>query len=69
MPLSHDAIENLLPEPPTPTISSVSESSDMSFEDIPTTGDISSARTCGHDLEEHPTLYIQEDMVKIRVRG
>jgi hypothetical protein len=64
----HDAIENLPPEPPTPTISTVS-SSDMSFEDIPAMGDTSSAKEYENDLDEHPTLYIREDMVKIRVRG
>jgi hypothetical protein len=68
MSLPHAAIENLSPEPPTPTVSSVS-SSDMTFEDILPMSGMSSAKTSDNDLEEHPTLYIREDMIKIQVRG
>jgi hypothetical protein len=59
--MSHDAIENMPSEPPTPTISSVG--SELSFEAVtPPVG----VRPAGHP-QEHQELFLRDEMVTIQV--
>jgi hypothetical protein len=58
--MSHDAIENMPSEPPTPTISSVG--SELSFEDV------ASGSPIVGGPKEHPELFLSDHMVTIQVR-
>jgi hypothetical protein len=53
--------------PTTPTLSSVAPS-DISLDDLQPLTDASS-QVSDDELEMHPTLFIREDMVSIRVRN
>jgi hypothetical protein len=53
--------------PTTPTLSSVAPS-DVSLDDLQPLTDASS-QVSDDELELHPTLFIREDMVSIRVRN
>jgi hypothetical protein len=59
--MSHDAIENMPPESPTPTISSVG--SELSFEDIPSP---LSAPAAGR-AQEHSDMFMEGNMITIQV--
>jgi hypothetical protein len=59
--MSHDAIENMPSEPPTPTISSVG--SELSFEDIPSPMGAPAASRA----KEHSDMFMEGNMITIQV--
>jgi hypothetical protein len=60
--MSHDAIENMPSEPPTPTISSLG--SELSFEDIPSP--VMGAPATGR-AKEHSDMFMEGNMITIQV--
>jgi hypothetical protein len=64
--MSHGAIENLPPEPTTPSISSVS--SELSFESDIVAMPTRLPKESEGGPKQHPTLFIRDDMVTILVR-
>jgi hypothetical protein len=61
--MSHDAIENMPSESPTPTISSLG--SELSFEDIPSP--MGAAAPAASRATEHSDMFMEGNMITIQV--